>query len=458
MLTLLSLSITCYALMQAATVPTLPALQDAYDASQRSVTWTLTAFLLSSAVSTPILGRLGDAYGRRRVMLWSLGAVVIGCLMAALAPTIEVMVLARVIQGMGGGIAPLVFAMARDLLPAHRVPGAIAWLSAIISVGFAAGIVIAGIVTTLLGFRALFLLPALFAAATSLGVYVLVPESTVKSRAAVPLLPASLLMTWLVTLLLAVSQAPTWGWDSTPLLVLLSLSVAGLITWAIVEWRAAVPMIDLRLMRRRAVWPANLVAFTTGVSTLGAFPFLAQFNQIPTSTGYGFGASVIVAGYLLLPASIGSAVAGAVSSRLAARIGNRAVLIAGGLMTSAGLAQAALHHETMWQVAVATGVTGLGSGLVFACLANAVVAAVPSDQTGVAMGMNANLRTVGGAVGTTLMATIIAAYLQPSGHATEAGWTAGFWFLASMALVSGVASVLITTVRPGPISTTSLDP
>ncbi|MEV0184632.1 MFS transporter [Streptomyces sp. NPDC050625] len=444
---LLACSVCSYALMQAASVPTLPVIQAEFQTTQTSATWTLTAFLLTSSIATPILGRLGDAFGKRRVLLAGLAAVVIGCLLASASQSIGMMIGARAIQGLGGGMVPLAFAIVRDELPAERVVGAIAALSAMISAGFATGIVVAGIITAHLGFRMLFLLPAIFTALTWLAVLQLIPNSRETVPVRLPLLPAALLAAWLSTLLLGVSYAPRWGWTSPRLLAFAAATAALATGWGWVEWRASVPMIDLRLMKMRGVWTANLVALMTGMASFGAFPFFPQFNQTPPEAGYGFGVSVVVAGYLLLPASAMSAVAGGVSPWIARRIGSRGAIVAGGLISACALASAALLHDEMWQVAVATALTGLGSGIVFTCLANAVVAAVPPEQTGVATGTNANLRTIGGAVGSGVMATILAAHLQPSGYSSEAGYTNGFLFLAIVCLTTAACGSLISRDR-----------
>ena len=403
----------------------------------------LTAFLLAASVATPIGGRLGDSFGKRRMLVVSLGALSVGAVVAALATSIEVMIAARVIQGLGGGALPLAFGIIRDELPPRRIPGAIAFTSTLLAIGFGAGIVLAGPIIDTLGYHWLFLLPAAVSGVGAIVALLVIPESAVRSGEPIATIPAVLLTGWLVTLLVGVSKAPQWGWASPAVGGCLAAAAALFALWVYAERTVEVPLIDLHLMGSRGVWSANLVALLIGVAMYGSFGFLPQFNQTPRENGYGFGASVAEAGHMMLPAAAGTFLCGLVAAPLASRIGVRQAIVLGCLITSGGLGLAVLAHDQKWEMYLAGGLSGLGTGLTFACLANAVVAAVPPEKTGVATGMNANIRTVGGSIGAAMMTTIVTANLQPSGFPAEGGYTVGFAFLASAALFAGFAGLLI---------------
>ncbi|MET7400873.1 MFS transporter [Dactylosporangium sp. NPDC005572] len=439
----LSVSICSYSLLQSVSVPTLPLIQEELDASQSTAVWTLTAFLLSASVATPIMGRLGDSFGKRRMLVWSLAALAVGAIASAAAPTIEVMIAARALQGIGGGAVPLSFAIVRDELPPEKVPAAISLNSAMLAIGFAGGIVFAGPVASALGFRYVFLLPAVLSVVSSVVTWLVVPESPMRTRARVSIVPAVLLAGWLVSLLLGVSNGPHWGWASPAVLSLLAAAAVLATLWAWVERRIDVPLIDLRLMTRRGVWTANLVALAIGMTMYGIFGFLPQFAQTPPSAGYGFGMSVTEAGHMMLPSAATTFFSGMVSARLAARIGIRQVIVLGCLVSSGSLILLAYSHGDKWETYLAAGLTGFGTGLVFASLANVIVAAVSFEHTGVATGMNANIRTMGGTIGTALMTTLVTARLLPSGHPQERGYVTGFVFIAGAAFVAGLAGMLI---------------
>lgn len=439
-----------YTLLQSMTVPALPHIQAELHASQSGASWVLTSFLISASVATPILGRLGDAHGKVRMLVLSLALLSLGAVGAILATTLAQLVAARVVQGLAGGVLPLAFGIIRDTLPPRRVPGAVALLSSLMSVGFGAGIVVAGPVVSLVGYRALFLLPAVAGVLAAGCVWVVVAESPVRTRQRVRVLPAVALAGWLVTGLLAVSAAPRVGWASPQTLVLLGLSVVLLVGWVLIESRIDVPLIDLHLLTSPRVVGANVVALLVGISMYASFGFLPQLTQTPSASGYGLGASVAVSGYLTLPTALFSFLGGVLSPWLGRRVGSRFVIAVGACLSSSGLLSIALAHAAAWQFVVANAVIGLGSGFVFAALANVVVAAAPVGSTSVAAGLNANLRTIGGAIGSAVMASIVTHHLLPSGWPAESGYVVGFGLLAVVSLAAGLVALTIPRCRTSP--------
>jgi len=445
----LAVGVCSYSLLQSMTVPALPRIQHELNTDQSTAAWVLTAFLLAASVATPIGGRLGDSFGKRRMLVVSLSALAVGAVLAALATSIEVMIAARVVQGLGGGAVPLAFGIIRDELPPRRIPGAIAFTSSLLAVGFGTGIVLAGPIIDTLGYHWLFLLPAAVSGAGAVAALLVLPESPVRSREPIAAMPALLLASWLIALLVGVSKAPSWGWLSPAVVGCLAAAAALFGLWVYAECTVTVPLIDLHLMGTRGVWTANLVALLIGVAMYGSFGFLPQFNQTPRENGYGFDATVTEAGHMMLPAAAGTFLCGLVAARLATRIGVRQAIVLGCLITSGGLGVAVLAHDQKWEMYLAGGLSGLGTGLTFACLANAVVAAVPPEKTGVATGMHANIRTVGGSIGAAVMTTIVTANLGSSGFPVEDGYTHGFAFLAAAALLAGLAGLLIPRAPRG---------
>src|ERR1700689_983281 len=117
----LAVAVGAYALLQSLVIPVLPTIQAGLHTSQNTVTWVLTAYLLSASIFTPIMGRLGDMFGKERLLVLTLIALTIGCLLAAMADSFTVMIIARVIQGIGGGVLPLSFGLIRDEFPKEKV-------------------------------------------------------------------------------------------------------------------------------------------------------------------------------------------------------------------------------------------------------------------------------------------------------------------------------------------------
>jgi MFS family permease len=214
------------------------------------------------------------------------------------------------------------------------------------------------------------------------------------------------------------------------------LAVAAVLAgvWLAVEARVAQPLVDLRLMRRRAIWTANAASLLSGYALMAGGLLFPLLVQLPEDTGFGFGGTATQAALLQLPASAGMTVAGMTAGLLDRWIGSRTVLMAGAVLTGAGYAYVALAHEAMWQLYVGGVVRGVGIGLAYAAVANLVMAAVSAGETGVVTGVNTLVRTVGASLGTQASAVIVAA----SG-AAESGFTLGF---AVSAAVMGAVFVL----------------
>jgi MFS family permease len=444
--TVLAVSVSSFALLQSLIVPVLPTIQEQYDTDQATATWVLTGYLLSASIATPILGRVGDAIGKKKVLVATLVLLAIGSMLAALAPSIGWLIAARVVQGFGGGVLPLSFGIIRDEFD-DKVTGALSVIASLTAVGFGFGIVIAGPIVDGLGYHWLFWLPMIVTAVAAVAAFALVPESPARTPGGVPLLPAVPLAITLVALLLAVSQGNKWGWGSPAVLGLLATAVVVGAAWVAVETRVAVPMIDMRMMRLRGVWTTNTVAFFVGFGTFASFGFLPQLLQTPPSAGYGFDATISESGHLLVPSALASFLVGFTTARLIGWVGARRVITTGTLISACAFASVAFFHAEKWQLYAATTAQGLGSGLVFSSLAGVVIASVPREQTGVASGMNANIRTIGGSMGSAVMAGVLTAQLGPGGFPLERGYTIGFCLLALGMVAAAAAAAYLPEIR-----------
>jgi EmrB/QacA subfamily drug resistance transporter len=442
----LALGVAAFALLQSLVIPALPTIREALGTSQTNVTWVLTAYLLSASIFTPIMGRLGDMSGKKRVFVVALVALALGSLLAALAPSLGVMIVARVIQGVGGGVLPLAFGIIRDEFPGEKVGGAVGLIAALSAIGAGFGIVLAGPIVSALSYHWLFWFPMMMVVVAAVAALLLVPESSERSPGRINWGAATLMSGWLVALLLAVSQAPVRGWISLPVLGLLAAAVVIGVVWVVVEKRSPNPLIDMRMMGVRSVWTTNLVALLFGIAMYAMLGFLPTFLQTPSSAGYGFGATVTLSGVMLLPNALMMFLVGLVAGRLAQRFGSRLVLVYGTVISLVGLLTLALAHTEVWEIVVATALTGIGFGLAFSSMSNIIVSAVPREQTGVASGMNANIRTIGGSLGAAVMASIVASGGETAGFPAESGYTAGFLVLAGAMLLAGVAGFFIPRI------------
>jgi EmrB/QacA subfamily drug resistance transporter len=443
----LAAGIAAFALLQSLVIPVLTTVQHELHTTQGAATWVLTAYLLSASIMTPILGRLGDMIGKKRVFVATLVALAIGSLLAAVAPSIGILIVARVIQGIAGGMLPVAFGIIRDEFPAEKVSGAVGSIAALTAVGAGLGIVLAGPIVTALGYHWLFWLPMILTVVAAVCAVRFVPESPVRAPGRISWLPALLLSAWLVALLVALSEAPSWGWGSSRVIGLLAGAVVVAAAWVTAELRAATPLIDMKMMRQPAVWTNNLVALLIGVGMYATFAFLPEFVQTPTAAGYGFGASITRSGLMLLPSSFTMFTVGIFAGRLARRLGGKVLVIAGCLIGCVAMAILAFAHGHEWEIFLSSAILGVGFGLAFSAMSALVVAAVPSSQTGVASGMNANIRTIGGSIGSAVMASIVTSQLEPSGLPSESGYTTGFAVMAGGLVLAALAGFLIPSAR-----------
>jgi EmrB/QacA subfamily drug resistance transporter len=444
----LAAAIGAYALLQSLVVPVLTTLQAQLHTSQDNATWVLTAYLLSASIFTPILGRVGDMIGKERVFVVTLAALAAGSVMAALAPNIGIMIIARVIQGVAGGMVPVGFGIIRDEFPPEKVAGAVGTLASLTAVGAGLGIVLAGPIVSALGWQYLFWLPMILTIIAGIAAVIFIPESPVKSPGSISWLPAVLLSVWLVAILVALSEAPVWGWGSWKVIVLLTGGVVLAATWVTSELRARTPLIDMKMMRLPAVWTNNLVSLLLGLGMYATFAFLPEFLQTPRAlAGYGFTASIIVSGLMLLPSTVTMFAAGMLAGRLTSRFSGKALVVWGCLIGAVSMALLAFAHHSEWEIVIATGLMGVGIGFAFSAMSALVVSAVPPQQTGVATGMNANIRTIGGSIGSAAMASIVTSHLGSRGLPAESGYTTGFAVLAAGMILAAGAGILIPAVR-----------
>ena len=426
-----------YALLQSLVAPALPDIQHALHTSENSVSWILTAYLLSASVATPLIGRLGDMYGKERLLMIVLALLSVGTLVSAVASSLPLMLVGRVIQGAAGGIFPLAFGIIRDEFPRERVAAAIGLMSALLGVGGGAGVVLAGPIVDHLSFHYLFWLPLIPVVIATAATHLFVPESPIRVPGRVNWAGAALMSVGLAAVLVAVSETANWHWLSAKTLGCLAVGLVLLALWVRSESRSDRPLVDMRMMRIRGVWTTNAVALLLGFGMYSSFILLPQLVETPSRAGYGFGASVTQAGLFMVPSTFAMLIVGSQTGRLEKLFGSKPPLLAGGFLALASFLMLAFTRSARWEIYVAAALLGSGIGLAFAAMANLIIENVGPEQTGVATGMNTVTRTVGGGFGGAATASVIAGTVGVSGYPSAHGYTAAF-ALCSAALAVGI--------------------
>jgi EmrB/QacA subfamily drug resistance transporter len=444
----LALAGTSYSLLQSLVAPALPNIEHALHTSENSVSWVLTSYLLSASVATPLIGRLGDMYGKERLLMIVLALLSAGTLVSAIASSLPLMLVGRVIQGAAGGIFPLAFGIIRDEFPRERVAGAIGLMSALLGVGGGAGVVLAGPIVDHLSFHYLFWLPLIPVLLATVLTHLFVPESPVRVPGRVNWAGAALMSAGLAAVLVAVSETATWHWLSWKTLVAIFVGLVLLSLWVRSESRSDSPLVDMRMMRIRGVATTNTVALLLGFGMYASFILIPQFVETPTRAGYGFGSSVTQAGLFLVPTTLALLIVGAQTGRLEKLFGSKPPLLAGAGLAMASFLLLTFARDARWEIYVAGALLGSGIGLAFAAMATLIIENVGPTQTGVATGMNTVTRTVGGGFGGAATASILAGSVGLTGYPTGHAYSAAFLLCAGALAVGVLAGLAIPQRRP----------
>jgi EmrB/QacA subfamily drug resistance transporter len=432
-----------YTLSQTLVSPALPLIQHDLHTTTNTVTFVLTAYLLVASVATPIVGRLGDMFGKERMMMITLICFAVGSVIAAVSTSILIMIVGRAVQGVGGAIFPLAFGIVRDEFPREKVASAIGLISATFGIGGGVGLVASGLIVDHLSYHWVYWIGLLVVLGALLLTYLFVPESPVKTPAKVDWTGAALLSGGLVAVLVAVSEGNDWGWMSLRVVWLIALGLGFLVALVWFELRHPMPLVDMRMSARRAVLTPNLAGFLVGFGMFGSFIIIPQFVQTDPAAGFGFGASVTKAGVFMLPSTLGMMISGPLAGWVGNRYGSKLALVFGTIAMTASFASIAVEHQHQWAIYAGSGFMGIGVGFSYAGMANLIIEAVPQTHTGAASGINTIMRTIGGTLGGQIAASLIAGHVQPNGLPGEIGFTVTFAIFAVAGALAMVATVFI---------------
>jgi MFS family permease len=426
--------------------PLVPAIAEANDVSLTSAQWSLTVTLLVGAVATPVVGRLGDGRHRRTVVLTVLSVVLLGSVLAALPLGLGWLITGRGLQGVGLGLTSLAIATARTALTGERSRSTAAALSVTVVAGVGLGYPLTGLIAEVGGVHAAFWFGAGAAVVALIAAALVYPAAPEVPPRRLDVGGAVLLGTGLATGLLALGQAETWGWGSPAVLGLAGVAVLALAGWAWWQLRTDTPLVDLRLARGRVPATAHGASLLVGVVNYLLISSVPRLAQTPETSGYGFGASIVVAGLILLPFSVASFLAGLLARSLDRLGGPRLALPVGALLLGLGSLLFGFFRSSLGEMFVAMAVAGLGVGTTFAALPGLITSAVPAGETGSAMSVNQVLRYVGFAVGSALSATVLDA-ATPAGSALPV--SGGYSAIAVVGCGGCVLLGVLTATLPG---------
>jgi len=396
------------ALTQTLIVPLIPLLPMLLHAKASNTSWAVTATLLTAAVMMPISGRLGDMFGKRLMLLASLGSLVAGSILCALADSLTPMIIGRALQGVSMGAIALGISIMRDELPTDRIGPAVARMSATLGVGGAIGLPVAALIVEKANWHALFWITAGLGAACFVAVLSFIPESPVRTPARFDVLGAVGLGSALVMLLLAISKGGDWGWSHHLTLGLLVGAVVVFALWGFWESRVTAPLVDLRTSSRPQVLFTNVASVAVGFAMYGMSLMPIQLLLAPAATGYGEGMTLIKAGLVLAPSGLMMYLFSDVGAKISAARGPRTSLAVGIVVLAGSYLSMLVMRDEWWQICFGSVLLGIGVGIAYAAMPALIMGAVPVTETAAANGLNALMRSVGTSLSAAVVGTVLA--------------------------------------------------
>ncbi|MFE9420007.1 MFS transporter [Streptomyces griseofuscus] len=447
----LALAGTVAAIMQTLVTPLIAELPRILHTSSSNAAWVITVTLLVGGVCVPVSGRLGDLVGKRRMMLICVVPLVIGSVVCALSTSVVPMIVGRGLQGMGMGMIPLGIALLRDVLPAEKLSGSIALVSASMGIGGAIGLPLAAAVAQYADWQLLFWGSAALAVIVGVLIFVVVPDVPAGAKGQrFDAIGAIGLAIGLVALLLAISKGADWGWASGTTLALFAVAVVALPAWGRWELRTRDPLIDLRTTARPRVLITNAASILIGVGMYSFMLIAPQLLQFPKATGFGLGQSMLAAGLWIAPGGIMMMVISPLGGKLINARGPKLALTCGAVVMAAGYALALPLMGTAWGIMLSGIVINSGVALAYGSMPALIMSSVPLSETAAANGFNTLMRSLGTTIGSAVIGVVLAHMTITLGGytlASENGFRTGLLIGCGVALVSAAVASFIPAPR-----------
>jgi MFS family permease len=420
----------------------LPTFARIFETDTSAVGWTVTAFLLVAAASAAVCGRLGDMYGRERVLIVVLICAAAGSIVSMAFGTLEAIIAGRAIQGVAGAILPLCIGLAREHLPVHKVPMAIALISGSAVAAGAASVLVAGVLIDLGDWRYIFVVTAVYAVVCIFLVEAVLPwRRRVRQRQQVDFVGAVGLAVAVAAILFGLTQSRAWGWGDAFVLGPILIGAVVFAWWVWWELGRTSPIVNLRLLAERNVALTMAAGIALGVGPIGvATMMIPIIMQTPTTAPFGLGLSPTYAGMLsFVGAMIGMAFT-PVAGKIAAAVGARSSLLLGSALFGIACAGFFFFRESVVGMTMLVVASSVATAFAYTALPNLLVEFVPEHNTSEMTGSQAVLRTAASAVGTSVATLLLASLVVPG---TSTPTVAGLGAVCMMLLLACAAAVVL---------------
>ncbi|MFD6858535.1 MFS transporter [Rhodococcus sp. NPDC060090] len=439
------------ALTQTLVVPLIGQLPAMLDTTASNASWVITVTLLAGAVATPVIGRLGDTYGKRRMLLICTVPLILGAVVCALSSSLLPMLLGRGLQGLGVGLIPLGISLLRDALPPERLHSSIALMSASMGIGGALGLPIAAAVAENTSWRVLFWATAVLSAVVFVLLWNVVPDGSRKANPGrFDMVGAIGLGIALTSLLLAVSKGADWGWGSATTLELFALAAIVLVAWGWWELRRTDPLVDLRIAARPAVLLTNAASLVVGFGMYAQSLIIPQLLQLPTETGYGLGQSMLEMGLWMAPGGLMMMAVSPIAGRLSSARGPKVSLFVGCVIIAIAYGSSLLLMGSTWGLMIVVAICSTGVGFAYGAMPALIMAAVPQTETASANSVNSLMRAMGTSISAAVVGLVLAQMSVQSGDysiPTESGFQTGLLIGCGVAVIAAVITLTIPVAK-----------
>ncbi|MEU2349698.1 MFS transporter [Modestobacter sp. NPDC049651] len=457
-LAVVGLTALIVSLTQSLLIPVLPQLAVDLDSSASATEWLLTSTLLVAAVAVPVAGRLGDLYGKRLMLLVSSGALIVGSLICALSDSLTWLIVGRAITGLSTAAIPLGISLIGSVLPPERSGSGIALISAMLGVGGSLGLPLAGLIGEHADYHVLFWICLVGGVVGLVGIRLAAPEAPRTATGRMDYPGSVLLAAALLCLLLPLAQATSWGWGDARTIGLLVAAAVLLVVFVLVERRVTSPLVDLVVNARPALLLTNIASMCVGFALFASFIGTAAYVQAPEATGYGFGTSVVVSGFCLLPSGLAMLALSPLSAKLSARFGPKITLALGAAVVAVGFLVRITLTGALWEVVLGTTIAGAGTGIAYAAMPSLILRAAPRAELAAANGLNTLARSVGSSLSSAIGGTLLAASTVSLGAFELPSLTAYrtlFGICAAAAVLGAVISLVIPAADGEPAPATA---
>ena len=377
-------------------MPALPILKSDFKSSYDSLSWVITAYIISGTVSAAVFGRLADMYGKRKIFLLLSLIYAIAIFFGGFATSLEEFIFIRAVQGLGMGMFPVAFALLNDRVPKEELPLAQGILSSTFTGGAALGLVLGAWITQNYAWQYSYHSAIPIAFGLFIASYIFLQDSGQRNKASIDFPGIMLLASGVILLILGLSEGQSWGWTSFAIEMCFLLSVILLSLFVLVELKAKEPFISMKLMKIRNVFLANF----TGLFAMAAMFFL--FYSIPPlledPSPAGFQLSVFNAGLTMLPSALASMIVAPVAAVITKKRGPKVSIEIGSIVLFLSYIGLLYFRSSQMQIAEDATILGIGLSFIFVGMINILLVSTPNAEAGASTGMNVVFRNIGAAL------------------------------------------------------------